>query len=88
MFQENDMSGFGTAQLFLNFLLFIATGLVVGWIATLVGKNRVPALTLSVLFLVLMVFNHYVLEWDLVHEGRTWFGDQGGITLRVEVTVE
>ena len=30
----------------------------------------------------------YVLEWDLVHEGRTWFGDQGGITLRVEVTVE
>lgn len=30
----------------------------------------------------------YVLEWDLVHEGRTWFGDQGGITLRVEVKVE
>jgi uncharacterized membrane protein len=30
----------------------------------------------------------YVLEWDLVHEGRTWFGDQGSITLRVEVTVE
>ena len=30
----------------------------------------------------------YVMEWDLVHEGRTWFGDQGGITLRVEVTVE
>jgi len=30
----------------------------------------------------------YVLEWDLVHESRTWFGDQGGITLRVEVTVE
>ena len=30
----------------------------------------------------------YVLEWDLVHEGRTWFGDQGSITLRVNVTVE
>jgi uncharacterized membrane protein len=30
----------------------------------------------------------YVLEWDLVHEGRTWFGDQGSITLPVEVTVE
>jgi hypothetical protein len=30
----------------------------------------------------------YVLEWDLVHEGRTWFGDQGGITLQVNVTVE
>ncbi len=30
----------------------------------------------------------YALEWDLVHEGRTWFGEQGGITLRVDVTVE
>lgn len=30
----------------------------------------------------------YVLEWDLVHENRSWFGDQGGITLRMEVTVE
>jgi uncharacterized membrane protein len=30
----------------------------------------------------------YVLEWDLLHEGRTWFGDQGSITLPVEVTVE
>lgn len=30
----------------------------------------------------------YVLEWDLVHERRTWFGDQGGITLRVDVLVE
>jgi uncharacterized membrane protein len=30
----------------------------------------------------------YVLEWDLVHEDRTWFGEQGGITLRLEVTVE
>jgi hypothetical protein len=31
---------------------------------------------------------NYVLEWDLVHVGRTWFGDQGGITLQVNVTVE
>ncbi|GAB4532502.1 MAG: hypothetical protein Kow0063_13110 [Anaerolineae bacterium] len=30
----------------------------------------------------------YVLEWDLVHERRTWFGEQGGITLRVDVVVE
>ena len=29
----------------------------------------------------------YVLEWDLVHEGRAWFGERGGITLRMEVTV-
>jgi hypothetical protein len=30
----------------------------------------------------------YVLEWDLVHENRAWFGERGGLTLRVEVTVE
>jgi hypothetical protein len=30
----------------------------------------------------------YILEWDLVHDNRSWFGDQGGITLQVEVTVE
>ena len=64
MFQEDDMSGFGTAQLLLNFLLFSVTGLVVGWVATVVGRNRVPALALGVLFLVLMVINHYVVEWD------------------------
>jgi uncharacterized membrane protein len=29
----------------------------------------------------------YTLEWDLRHENRAWFGEQGGITLRVEVTV-
>jgi uncharacterized membrane protein len=30
----------------------------------------------------------YVLEWDLLHEYQAWFGDRGGITLRVDVTVE
>jgi uncharacterized membrane protein len=30
----------------------------------------------------------YVLEWDLVHENRTWFGERGGITLRVDVIVD
>jgi uncharacterized membrane protein len=31
---------------------------------------------------------HYVLEWDLLHEYHAWFGDRGGITLRVDVVVE
>ncbi len=30
----------------------------------------------------------YVLEWDLAHERRVWFGERGGITLRVDVTVK
>ena len=30
----------------------------------------------------------YVLEWDLVYQNQGWFGEQGGITLRVDVTVE
>ncbi len=31
---------------------------------------------------------NYILEWDLLHKYQAWFGDRGGITLRVEVTVE
>jgi hypothetical protein len=64
MFQESDTSGFGTPQLLLNFLLFTLVGLVVGWVATVVGRNRVPALALGVLFLVWMLVNHYFIEWD------------------------
>ena len=30
----------------------------------------------------------YVLEWDMVHENRAWFGERGGITLRVGVRVD
>ena len=30
----------------------------------------------------------YVLEWDLVHDRRAWFSDRGGITLRLDVSVE
>ena len=64
MFQEDDMSGFHTPQLLSNFLLFVITGLAAGWVATVVGKNPAPGLVLSVLFLVLMTINHYILEWD------------------------
>ena len=64
MLQESDMSGFGTPQLLLNFLLFVIAGLFVGWLATMVGRNRVPAIVLSVSFLIVMMINHYILEWD------------------------
>lgn len=29
----------------------------------------------------------YTLQWDMVHEGHTWFADRGSPTLDVEVTV-
>ena len=64
MFEAGDLSGFVTPMLFLNLLLFFVAGLVVGWVAALVGKNRVPALVLASLFLIYMVVNHYILEWD------------------------
>jgi len=64
MFQEDDMSGFGTPQLLLNFVLFLLAGTIVGWVVTLIAKGRTPALVLTGLMLVLMMINHYILEWD------------------------
>jgi hypothetical protein len=57
---------------------------------TALGQAVKPGETLirRVRFLTPAEPGRYVLEWDLVHERRTWFGDQGGITLRVDVTVE
>jgi hypothetical protein len=31
---------------------------------------------------------NYILEWDLIQENLAWFGERGGITLRVDVLVE
>jgi hypothetical protein len=64
MFQENDMSGYGTPQLFLNYVLFVIAGVVVGGVATLIDKGRAAALALTALFLLYMVINHYVMNWD------------------------
>jgi hypothetical protein len=64
MFQEGDLSGFITPMLFLNLLLFVVAGLVVGGFASFIGRTRVPALILASLFLIYMVINHYILEWD------------------------
>ena len=64
MFEENDMSGYTTGLLLLNWVLFIVNGIVVGLVTGIVGRSRLPALILASLMLVLMVINHYVLEWD------------------------
>jgi hypothetical protein len=64
MFQEGDLSGFRTPLLFMNFVLFIVVGLVVGWVAAVVGKSRIPVLVLASVLLIYAIVNHYILEWD------------------------
>ena len=64
MFQQNDMSGYGTPQLLSNYLLFLIAGVIVGGTATLIDKGRAAALALTALFFLYMVINHYVVNWD------------------------
>jgi uncharacterized membrane protein len=76
----------------LNYHWWTANGTPVEWYGLPTPLNRVvnpgDVHSQQVRFVTPTQPGDYVLEWDLVHEGRTWFGDQGGITLRVEVTVE
>lgn len=64
MFSEDDLSHFTTPMLFLNFMVFISAGLVMGWLVSVISKNRIAGLVAGLLYLLLMGFNHYVLVWD------------------------
>jgi hypothetical protein len=82
----------GAYPINLSYHWWDAEGNPVDWygILTPLGQTVKPgeALSLPARFVTPSEPGEYALEWDLVHEGRTWFGDQGGITLRVNVTVE
>jgi len=64
MFQEDDLSHFTTPMLLANWVVFLGAGVGSGCLASLIGRSRTPLRVLAGLFLVVMMVNHYVLEWD------------------------
>ena len=64
MFQADDMSLFTTPLLLLNWIVFCVAGLVAGFVAALVSKNRLATLLLAGGFLIMMLINHYIIAWD------------------------
>jgi hypothetical protein len=58
-----DMSLFTTPMLFLNYVLWLGTGLAAGWVAARVGKNRMASLILTAVTFVYFAVNHFVLVW-------------------------
>lgn len=64
MFNDDDLSRFTTPMLFVNFIVFATAGLVVGWLAAIVGGNRLPSLVIALVYLITMGYNHYVRVWD------------------------
>jgi hypothetical protein len=64
MFRAEDFSYFTTPMLFVNWLVFLGTGLIAGWLAAWIGKNRIAPLVVAVLYLAYGMVNHYVLVWD------------------------
>ncbi len=82
----------GSYPIYLSYHWWTADGNLVAWdgLRNSLPQNVKPGDTLArqVRFITPTEPGDYVLEWDLVHENRTWFGEQGGITLRLDVTVE
>jgi hypothetical protein len=64
MFREDDLSHFTTPMLFLNWVLFVGTGSLTGWLASWIAKNRVAPLVVAGLWFVYAVVNHYWLVWN------------------------
>jgi hypothetical protein len=64
MFREDDLSYFTLPMLFVNWTVFIGTGLFAGWVASWVGKNRTAPLVVAALWFVYAVVNHYWLVWN------------------------
>lgn len=64
MFDEDDLSHFTTPMLFVNFVVFAAAGIVAGWLAALIGGSRLATLSLTLLFFIVMAYNHYVRVWE------------------------
>jgi hypothetical protein len=64
MFREDDFSHFTTPMLFLNWVLFLGTGLIAGWLATWIGKDRIVPWIVAGLYFAYGMVNHYMLVWD------------------------
>jgi uncharacterized membrane protein len=81
----------GSYPIYLSYHWWTADGNMVKWdgLRNSLAQNVKPGDTFAqqVRFATPAEPGDYVLEWDLVHEDRTWFGEQGGITLRLDVTV-
>ena len=69
-FADQDGSHFSTAMLLLNWLVFIISGLVDGWLVTLISRKRVAGLIVAGLYLLYTLFDHYYLLW---HNLPTWY---------------
>jgi uncharacterized membrane protein len=81
----------GSYPIYLSYHWWTADGNLVEWdgLRNSLTQNVKPGDTFpqQVRFVTPAEPGDYVLEWDLVHENRTWFSEQGGITLRLDVTV-
>lgn len=69
-FESQDFGLFTVSMMLANLTFFAITGTVSGWLVTLLGASRKPALILAGLGLVYGLFDHYYLEWNVL---PTWY---------------
>jgi hypothetical protein len=63
MFQESDLSHFTTPMLLVNYVVFLIAGVLVGALATGIGRSRIPALLVALVYLIYATWNHYFAIW-------------------------
>jgi hypothetical protein len=64
LFNEQDFSHFTPPMVFLNFVVFLGTGLIVGWLAAAIGRTRAAPLIVTGLYLALFLVDHYIFAWN------------------------
>jgi hypothetical protein len=70
MFREDDFSYFTLPMLLLNWAVFIGAGLLAGWIASSIARNRTAPLAVAGIWFVYGVVNHY---WRVWNELPDWY---------------
>jgi hypothetical protein len=70
MFSEDDFSYFTVPMLFMNWTLFVGTGLFAGWVASWIGGNRKAPLIVAAVWFLYAVINHY---WRVWNELPDWY---------------
>jgi hypothetical protein len=64
MFEADDLSHFTTHMLFLNWVVFIGTGTLAGWLSSWIGRSPIAPLVVAVVWFGYAVVNHYWIVWN------------------------
>jgi hypothetical protein len=66
LFAQQDFSHFTPPMVFANFGVFIGCGLISGWLAASIARNRAASLGVTLLYLAVFMVDHYIFAWNIL----------------------